>query len=207
MKSRYLAVLAALAFLGFSVPAAADPCGPPPDNHKHCKDRGGGGGGDDDGGDNTATQIGVHADDNAPDSGFIVWAPTDTLSTCVMQKSSGNGLNGAFPRHDLCATLITSGDSLTDDIIVVVDKDNRGNVLGVQVQGQDKIGGDGIVYISDNVEPVSVVNNPDGTMVIHVDAPIVTLWKCDTHVLKQKSVCDQPSGVFALHDLVYGPAP
>ncbi len=46
MNTRYLAVLATLAFLGFSVPAAADPCEGPMDTHKHCKDRGGSGGGE-----------------------------------------------------------------------------------------------------------------------------------------------------------------
>ena len=40
MNTRYLALLVTLALLGFSVPAAADPCPTPSDNHKHCKDRG-----------------------------------------------------------------------------------------------------------------------------------------------------------------------
>ena len=35
MKTRYLAILATLAFLGFSVPAAAHPCDRDP-GHKHC---------------------------------------------------------------------------------------------------------------------------------------------------------------------------
>ena len=43
MKTRCFAVLVTLAFLGFSVPAAADPCRVPDESHKHCKDRGGGG--------------------------------------------------------------------------------------------------------------------------------------------------------------------
>ncbi len=37
MKTRYLAILATLAFLGFSVPAAAHPCDRDPgEDHKHC---------------------------------------------------------------------------------------------------------------------------------------------------------------------------
>jgi len=36
MKTRYLALLATLAFLGFSVPAAAHDCPPGNPNHKHC---------------------------------------------------------------------------------------------------------------------------------------------------------------------------
>ena len=172
-------------------------------NHPHCTGSGGGDGG----GDKDTTVIGVHADNTVSNSGAPVWAPTDTLNTCVLQKGPANGLSGAFPRHDLCATLITTGDALTDDIIIIVNKDKRGNVLWVQVQGQDLIGDDGIVYISDELAPISVVNNPDGTMVIHVDAPTVRLYKCDTHLLKKKSVCNIPSGIFALHDLLYTSVP
>ncbi len=116
-------------------------------NHPHCTGSGGGGG------DKDTTVIGVHADNTIPNSGAPVWAPTDTLNTCVLQKGPANGLSGAFPRHDLCATLTTTGDALTDDIIIIVNKDKRGNVLWVQVQGQDLIGGDGIVYISDELAP------------------------------------------------------
>ena len=43
MNTRYLAILVTLAFLGFSVPAAADPCHVFDAGHKHCKDRGGDG--------------------------------------------------------------------------------------------------------------------------------------------------------------------
>ena len=37
MKTRYLVILATLAFLGFSVPAAADRCAGDGDTHRHCK--------------------------------------------------------------------------------------------------------------------------------------------------------------------------
>ncbi len=46
MNIRYLAALATLVLLGFSVPAAAHPCEDPSNlDHKHCKDRGGNTGG------------------------------------------------------------------------------------------------------------------------------------------------------------------
>ena len=196
-----LAVAVAVFALGYAGPAFALPpvC---PSDHPSCKGDDGGKGGDKD-----TTVIGVHADNTVPNSDAPVWAPTDTLDTCVLQKGPSNSLSGAFPRHDPCATLITTGDALTDDIIIIVNKDKRGNVLWVQVQGQDLIGGDGIVYISDELTPKSVVNNPDGTMVIHVDAPTVSLYRCDTHLLRRKSVCNIPSGIFALHDLVYTSVP
>ena len=37
--------------------------------------------------------------------------------------------------------------------------------------------------------------------------PTVNLYKCDTHLLKRKSVCNIPSGIIALHDLVYTSVP
>jgi len=172
-----------------------------------CDDVGGGG----DTGGNIPQKIGVHRDSilGLPAN---LWQPTDLLETCVMQKNSGKSLSGAFPRHDGCATLRTDdgvmlADALRDDIIVVVTTNNQGQVLGVQVQGQDFIGAEGIVHISDVMIPASQVDNPDGTIVIHVDAGDVNLLKCDTHVLKRKSVCEIPAGVFSLHDLVYSPDP
>ena len=196
MKTRYLALLTALAFLGFSVSAAAHDCSRHSDpNHKHCS-----GGGPNNG---TPQVIGVH-EHAGPDAPVApLWAPTDILDTCVLQKFSGKSLGGAFPRHDLCATLMTDTTMIKDDIILIVHTSNRGVVLGVEVQGQDIIGLDGIVHISGLMVPESVDNNPDGSMVIHVHADMVNLYKCDTHILKQKSICDIPAGVFALHDLVY----
>ncbi len=173
----------------------------PPDCKGKNKGAEGCDGGSDDGGTNTPKVIGVHKHDRI--GGQFVWAPTDTLASCVLQQNSGNSLSGAFPRHAECAALITSGDALTDDIIIVVDTDKQGMVVGVQVQGQDVIGAEAFVYISDIVVPYSVVKNDDGTMIIHVDAQNVTLYKCDTHVLKRKSVCTEVRGIFALHDLVY----
>ena len=196
MKTRYFAILATLAFLGSSVPAFAAPpdaCDPWP----QCKN------GD---GDDLGPTIGVHGHGSPDPLGGPLWAPTDDLSTCVLQKRPGKSLSGAFPRHDLCATLMTdTADAIRDDIILIVHTTNQGVVLGVEVQGQDFIGGDGIVHITDVMIPVSVDSNPDGTMVIHVHADNVNLYKCDTHTLKQKTVCIIPAGIFALHDLVYSP--
>ena len=181
--------------------------------HASCKDDGGGGGG----GDTTTEVIGVHEHNGInPPTTAMLWAPTDVPTNadpanpefnCLMTKNSGNSLSGKFPRHDLCATLMTSGDSLMDDIGVVVNVDRRGNITGVQVQGQDEIGADGIVYVSAMMEDVSVGINADGNMVIHVHADNVQLYECDTHVLKKKSNCINATGIFSLHDLVYSSQP
>jgi hypothetical protein len=161
-----------------------------------------------DSGGNTPQVIGLHQDtytDGAP-----LWAPTDASSDCVMQKNSGKSLSGAFPRHELCASLpenSVSGAILRDDIIVIVQASNRGEVLSVEVQGQDYIGTVGIVHISDVMAPSSVDRFDDGSMVIHVHANNVGLYKCDTHILKKQSNCDQKVGEFALDDLFYSPDP
>ena len=175
------------------------------DDHPDCDPFSGGGGGGGGGtGGNIPQKIGVHRHiglGNAAD----LWRPTDLLSTCVMQKNSGNSLSGSFPRHALCATLTTnSGLFVSDDIIVIVNANNGGVVQDVQVQGQDVIGTVGIVHISDVVEVDSVDRDADGNVaVIHVHADNVNLHKCDTHVLKRKSVCNILAGVFSIHDLVF----
>ena len=174
--------------------------------HASCKDDGGGGG------DDSLQVIGVVDDDNVSDPQAPLWAPTSESPVCLMQKGPGKSMSGAFPRHDLCATLYTeiSGvivPTLHDDIIVVVAADNHGVVQTVQVQGQDFIGSIGIVHISDLMVPSSVDNNPDGSMVIHVHSDDVQMNKCDTHVLKQKSVCTIDAGLFAIDDLLYTTEP
>ena len=167
-------------------------------DHRHCSGKGG---------DDSSQVIGVHDDGSEPDPAAPLWAPTDAVPTCVLQKGPAKSLSGAFPRHAVCATLVTTGDPVKDDIIIIIDTDRRGVVLSVQVQGQDIIGADGIVYITDLMIPESVGQNFDGNMVIHVHADNVNIYRCDTHILKQKSICDTPSGIFALDDLVYSLGP
>ena len=201
--SRLLLGAVALVTLGYAIPAYAPPkCGGPNEPPACNKDDGDTGG-------NTAQIIGVHDDLTPPNDATAapLWAPTDADPNCVLTKNTGKGLSGAFPRHDPCAILITTGDALGDDIIIVVDADNRGNILTVQVQGQDMIGLDGTVYITDLMKPAFVDTNSDDNMVIHVHADNVNIYRCDTHVLKKKSICDIPSGIFALDDLVYSEGP
>jgi len=138
-----------------------------------------------------------------------LWAPTDTLSGCVLQKNSGKSLSGAFPRHELCASLPEEGVNaiLEDDIIIIVETSNRGEVLSVEVQGQDSIGTVGIVHVSELMMPISVESFLDGSLIIHVHSNNVPVYQCDTHVLKKQSNCSTLVGEFALDDLVYSPAP
>ena len=201
--SRFLLAILFLAILGYAVPAYAPPkCGganPPPACNKD---------GDDTGGD-IPRVIGVHLDRDVPANVPLWWwGPTDVEPECLLTKNSGKSLSGAFPRHALCATLTTDlGPFISDDIIVIVNTSNRGEVQDVQVQGQDLIGAIGVVHISDliPVAPGSVIGNDDGTMVIHVHVDNVKLYKCNTHVLRKKSICEEVVGRFSLDDLVYSP--
>ena len=197
--SRFLLGVLIIVIIGYSVPAYAPPkCGganPPPACNKDGDDTGG----------NIPQVIGVHLDRDVTAS-VPVWGPTDVDPLCLLTKNSGNSLSGAFPRHALCATLTTGfGQFISDDIIVIVNTNNRGEVQDVQVQGQDLIGAIGVVHISDLMVPESVIGNGDGTMVIHVHADNVKLYKCNTHVLKKKSICEEYVGSFSLDDLVYSP--
>ena len=72
--------------------------------------------------------------------------------------------------------------------------------------GQAVIGSIGVVHVSDVMVPSSIVNNPDGTIVSHVHSDDVHMFKCDTHVLKKKSVCTIDVGSFAIDDMVYSAA-
>jgi hypothetical protein len=137
-----------------------------------------------------------------------LYQPTDPYPSCV---AGTNGLNVVFPRHDLCATLTTTtSDTIADDIKIIVSRDkNSGEVVSARVQGQDTIGSEGLMHISDEMvpAPLKVTNHPDGSFMVHLHADEVRLWKCDTHLLKHQSVCTDPKGMFAIDDLYYFPDP
>ena len=133
--------------------------------------------------------------------------------SCLAQASSIKNLWAYFPRHDLCATLTTSSDaSIADDIVirVKIEKKKAGAlpvVISVQVIGQDVIGADGLIYQSDVITDklFDVDSMGDGSFVIHVHADKVKLWKCNGHLLKGRTTCEEEAGFFAIHDLVYRP--
>ncbi len=210
MNTRYLAILVTLAFLGFSVPAAADPCPTPSDDHKHCKDRGDGGGGGGGSATNVPFAVAVieHPGENKSST---LYAPTTALSTCLAQAASIRSLWAGFPRHDIWSRLTTTAAAvIEDDVVVKVEADQKSGVLlkvtSIQVTGQDTIGAEGLFHQSGVITNVdSFVINEDGSFVIHVHADAVTLWKCDTHLLKKKSNCADAVGTFAIHDMIYTP--
>ena len=111
-------------------------------------------------------------------------------------------------RHDLCATLTTSlGNTLTDDIFIVTVKNKSGDIIGVQLFGQDIIGDNGIAHESDVLE-VDPTVQPDALgFTLHVHAANVDLWKLDTHRPMNKSNRVDIVGTFSLGDVIYTPDP
>ncbi len=70
------------------------------------------------------------------------------------------------------------------------------------------IGLESLMHISDEMVtlPIDVNTEADGSFTVHLHADNVTLWECDTHLLKQRSVCDiYRKGEFAIDDLYYFP--
>lgn len=142
-----------------------------------------------------------------------LWAPGDEDPACLAATRPGpaspHELSAWFPRHDLCASLpsLDLEAVLTDDIAIQVETNDMGWISGVRIVGQDAIGERGVYHESDTVEPESVELAVDGSFVIHVHADRVRLWRCDTRSPGSDTACAEPTGSFALDDLVYTPEP
>lgn len=165
-----------------AAPAGADcPHKGNPD-HKHCDGGGGGGGG-------KPVDL-VYTVEFIPDNQVIppleepVYLPLDT---CVAQTRDGL-LTAWFERHALCATVETLADdntiveTLTDDISVQVRTNKQGQIVEVQLYGQDIIGRDGIAHESEVIvidPPVDPL--PEAGFILHVDANLVPVWKMNKH--------------------------
>ncbi len=201
LTSTVLVASLGLALGLMSAPAAqADPADQ--DGCHTLKDCGGG----DDCGTNHVTFSVWFDEDAAVAPGPFLYGPDCPAQT---PASSGNKLytTAIFPRHDLCATLTTSLGSLTDDIIIQTVTNRSGDVIGVQVTGQDFIGEDGIAHESD-VLLVTPIVMPDGLgFILHVHADDVLLWKLDTHRPRKNSKRVESVGTFSLGDMIYSPDP
>ena len=176
-------------------------------SHPHCSGGGDGGGSDT----NVPFAIAVVSHSIATMNSTL-YAPASVDPNCLAQSPSIRSLWAGFPRHDLCATLSTNAASIADDVVIKVEVDKKSggllNVTSVQVTGQDTIGLEGLFHQSDEITDIyDVISNVDGSFVIHVHADDVTLWKCDTHLLRKKTTCTQNVGTFAIHDMVYTPDP
>ena len=159
---------------------------------------------------NTPYAVSVVSDPNLQEPASPLYAPGDSDPSCVANAGYNGNLTAVFPRHDLCASLPNSSSPiLSDDIVIWVDTDRVGQVVAVLVDGQDVRGTEGVYYQSELLEvtPGSVEALPDGSFIVHVHADEVALWKCDTHVSGEETVCDELVGSFAIDDLIYTPDP
>ena len=143
------------------------------------------------------------------DTGFISEAPVYN-PTCdaftVEQKGPGVSYSAFFDRHDLCATVTTSdGMTLTDDIVILASTDAAGDIVSVQLGGQDTIGKEGIYHESEIIVLDAPVTPLPTGFTIMVDRDLVPVYKCDKH-LKCVSRVDL-IGYIALDLLIYSPTP
>jgi len=188
-----------------------EPCTGPHKNDPDCDDGGGDDGG---GGSNTNVPFAVGVIEHLGTSkASTLYAPTTVLSTCLAQASSIRHLWAGFPRHDVCSRLTTTTAAvIEDDVVVKVESDQNSGVLleviSIQVTGQDTIGAEGLFHQSDVITNIDSFDiNGDGSFLIHVHADAVTLWKCDSHLLRKKTNCVENVGMFAIHDMIYTPDP
>ena len=185
-------------------PASADcPHKGNPD-HKHCDTGGGGGGGD--GGPTTDVLYQVDVADNTDFASFApVYNPACDAFTRE-QKGPGVLYTAVFERHDLCATVTTSsGERLTDDIEIRVVTNAAGEIVSLQLTGQDIIGKQGIFHESEVIVlGTPVVPSPDGfTIVINLD--MVPIYQCDRHTKCGNRLTI--IGEVALDLMIYSPVP
>jgi len=195
-----LAVAATMALAAAPESARADHCKGPHKNDLGCASGGGGGGG------TLIFSVAVVGDPAEPDGGNL-WLPSVTAQTNSGTVNSPPS-TAIFPRHDVRATLTTStGATLTDDIKIRTITERSGAITGVQVTGQDTIGEAGLWHQSD-VIPVDPPALPDAAgYTLHVHGADVAMWKCDTHLLKKQTRCDEWVGTFSLEDMIYTPDP
>ena len=137
--------------------------------------------------------------------GFIPVAPI-YLPTCPAETKGT--YRAFFPRHDPCATVVTStGYELTDDIVLHVLTNQDGDITSFQLVGQDVIGREGIVHESELVvfDP-PVIPSPFG-FVLHVDVDNLAIWKLDKHRRTGGAKRVEIVGDISIGDLLYTPIP
>ncbi len=190
-----------------SEPAQACHRGEPHGKHTSCDgggDGGGGGGGGGGGDDDTsdATYL-ISVDPHEPVNSPVYDPPEGCLGTNPDQKGSGVSLDVVMPKHE-CATVVTSeGYLLTDDIRVWVTTDDNGDIVSVQLIGQDVVGREGLQHRSDLIQVAPQTPNLSGDFTLHVDADNVTIWKCDAHRIKRNTNCDVDVGTISMGDFTY----
>lgn len=199
LRVAWMAVASSL-FLLLAFPVEAHHCKGAHASDPEC-DGGGGGGSTTE----VLYQVDV-ADDSALDNDATLYNPSCDAFTRE-QKGPGVSYTAYFDRHDLCATVTTSpsGETLTDDIVIRVGTNEAGEIVSVQLTGQDVIGKEGVFHESEVVQiDPPVVPSADG-FTIPVNADNLPIWKCDRHTSCHNRF--EIIGEIAIDQMIYSPAP
>lgn len=133
---------------------------------------------------------------------LVFTAPT-YLPTCSAETRSGF-FNAWFERHVECAHVtLDTGYKLTDDIMFMVNRDSSGNIVSVQLRGQDIIGKAGIMHETEVIQVIPVFPSTLG-FTVHVDRDNIPVWKLSRHTDGKRV---EIVGYISLGDLVYSRKP
>ena len=172
-----------------------------------------------DGGDTLelAYSVAILSHDNIPAPDSPLYQPYDLDNSCLAQAHDHRAQsNGLFPYDDgnWCEELTTDlGDTIKEIVGFHITKDKKsGAIVSATIQGLDSLDYTTALYrVSDEmVDPdveVEVETFADESFIIHLHADNVMLYKCDTNWLQKKSVCEIPTGTFAIEDFYYIPYP
>ncbi|MFN2501736.1 MAG: hypothetical protein ABR530_06970 [Pyrinomonadaceae bacterium] len=133
---------------------------------------------------------------------YVFTSPT-YLPTCSAETKDGT-YSAWFPRHDPCAIVtLDTGYKLTDDIMLRVNTDSNGNIVSVQLRGQDVIGTEGIMHETE-VVMIAPVSPAALGFTLHVDQDVIPVWKLSRH---RDGSRVEIVGYISLGDLVYSRKP
>ena len=204
-----VAVIGLFAITGsFAPPANADCPHRGNLDHKHCSgsDGGGGGGGKEN---DPSYEVALIAGD-ATCATTPLFHPGDLatpiLANTLELKGPGVGYSAKYPRHlsDGGPTLtMNTGAQLADDITIVADTNEFGQIVSVQIKGQPEIGKEALAHESEVVQLMQTVDPlVDQPFTVHIDTDSIPVWQLSKH-LGGKRV--EIVGRFCLGDMLYTP--
>lgn len=138
-----------------------------------------------------------------------VWAPTSADLDCIVQTFNADGYGFGY-RHDLRGTVVTStGVELTDDVSCSIYLDRQGRIVELKVRGQDVIGTEGIMHVSEVVhfDPPVVPPPRSEVFVLPVHVDDLPIWRTDSHTMGKKTKLVEMVGTISIGDIVYSPLP
>lgn len=159
-----------------------------------------GGGGDS----NIAPKFAVTVADDPATTTANLWAPGPGCPGETPDSKSKDIVTVVFFGHQTCATLTTSdGSTLTDDLTIRTHRDANGDIDSIEIEGQDVIGSEGVVLLSEAIPIDPPVTPARDGFEIHVHGANVTMYRCDTHRMMKRTSCADPAGTFSIDDISY----